>query len=77
MDIVAIIISILSFILSVIATIVSCSIANKPYYKKLYVSETYPEKSDQYGFSISNMDQNEAKYPVEKAKGKNDKYTEL
>ena len=55
MEICALIVSILSFILSIVATVVSCVIANKPYYKKLCLSETFVKDDNLFGLSISNI----------------------
>ena len=55
MELCALIVSILSFILSVVATIISSVIANKPYYKKLCLSETFVKEEDKFGLSISNI----------------------
>lgn len=55
MELRALIVSILSFILSIVATVISSVIANKPYYKKLCLSETFVDKKDEFGISISNV----------------------
>lgn len=55
MEVSALIVSILSLVLSTIATIISLIIANKPYYKKLCLSETFVARDDQFGLSISNI----------------------
>jgi len=55
MEICALIVSVLSFILSIVATVVSCVIANKPYYKKLCLSETFVKDDNRFGLSISNI----------------------
>lgn len=55
MEICALVVSILSFVLSLVATIISSIIANKPYYKKLCLSETFSGNQEEFGVSISNI----------------------